>query len=97
MATQKARFAASGVNVNMGSPLVVAAQTKADVLRDVGYILEGGEADRSRYAASAESELLMGKHYRRRSKWDAWTRGLGAGYDIYKLGDDWGWFDKEKA
>ena len=93
LASQKAGFAASGVNVNMGSPLVVAAQTKADILRDVNYIYEGGDADRRRYEASAENELAMGKHMRHQSKYAALGRGLRGGSKFLQYGvDEWGWF-----
>ena len=93
LASQKATFAASGVNVGMGAPLVVAAQTRADVLRDVGFILESGEVERQGFLNSANIERMRGKAYRRKSKWDAWSKGLKGGASMGAMGEQAGYWD----
>lgn len=93
IASQKARFAASGVRVDTGSPLVVEAQTRADILKDVGFILEQGSTERERYFRSATLEEKRGKKLRRRSMWDAVTTGLRGVGSIAYLGSEAGWFD----
>jgi hypothetical protein len=93
LASQRADFAAGGINVDMGSPVVVAAQTRADVLRDVGFILEGGEAERTGYLNSAQIERARGKKFRRQSKWDAWAQGIEGGASMGELGGKADWWD----
>ena len=93
LATQKAKFAASGVRVDTGSPLVVEAQTRADILKDVGFILEQGSTQRERLFGSARLEKKRGRQLRRQSMWDAVTTGLRGVGSIAYLGSEAGWFD----
>lgn len=93
LASQKVRFAASGIRVDTGSPLVVEAQTRADILKDVGFILEQGSTERERYFRSAALEEKRGKKLRRRSMWDAVTTGLRGIGSIAYLGSEASWFD----
>jgi len=69
--SQKAGFAAGNVRVDVGSPLVVAAQTRADIARDVGYIFERGTTQASRFRQSAKFERKYGKTLRTQAKWAA--------------------------
>jgi len=92
LASQKSAFAAGNVRVDVGSPLVVAAQTRADILKDVGFILEGGEVQRQGYLNSANLEEAQGKFYKRKSLWDAITAGLAGVSQIGTLGQQAGWF-----
>jgi len=92
LATQKARFAAGNIRVDVGSPLVVAAQSRADVLKDVGFILERGEVRRQAYLNAANLERYQGKLIKRRSMWDAISAGLSGTANIAILGEAAGWF-----
>lgn len=96
LASQTADFAARGITVGMGSPAVVAAQTKADILKDVGFILEGGEVERQSLLSSAALEEARGKRLRRASTFDALRTGLTGGASVgFKLGET-GFFDDEE-
>ncbi len=78
--TQKSQFAAANVRVDVGSPLVVAAQTRANLLKDVGFIFERGETERRRFLSQAEIERQIGKLAYRQSQWQsAATLGQGLG------------------
>jgi hypothetical protein len=78
--TQKAQFAAANVRVDVGSPLVVAAQTRADLLKDIGFIFERGETEASRLRSGADIERRTGEAARRQSRWRAFaTLGQGLG------------------
>ena len=91
ISSQKASFAAGNVRVNVGSPVVLEAATRDAIMKDVGYILEGGGAQQSAYLASAGIERATGKMYKRKSKWDALTAGLGGVTSIAMLGAMGGW------
>jgi len=97
LASQKAQFAAAGVRVDVGSPLVVAAQTKADILKDIGFINAQGAARRDAYRNSASLERATGKKARRQSMWDAVTLGLQSGGSIAMLGEDAGWWGQGRS
>jgi hypothetical protein len=92
LARQRTSFAKSGVRVGAGSPATVAAQTRADIMKDVGFILEGGAVEQSGFLNRAQLERATGKHYRSQSKWDALNRGLGGGSSIAFLGFEQGWW-----
>ncbi len=78
--TQKSQFAAANVRVDVGSPLVVAAQTRANLLKDVGFIFERGATEAERFRSQADIERRIGKNARRQSKWRAFsTLGQGLG------------------
>lgn len=92
LASQKAAFAAGNVRVDIGSPLVIEAQTRADILKDMGYILEEGEMQKAAYLNQASYERAYGKAKRRQSKWDAISSGLMGFGKLGMLGADQGWF-----
>jgi hypothetical protein len=89
-AKQKGIFAAGNVKINVGAPVVVEAQTNADIAADMGYILEEGrqqtalyerEADIYKYQVGIErmtGEVLRkrGIAARKQSKWAALATGL---------------------
>jgi hypothetical protein len=76
LATQQSRAAASGIRIDVGSPLVVKAETQAAITRDKGFILQGGEAEYTSLMNSAKLEKAMGKAARKKSIWDAATTGV---------------------
>lgn len=59
--TQKSQFAAANVRVDVGSPLVVAAATRATLLRDIGFIYEHGATQAGRFRSQAAIEIRAGK------------------------------------
>ena len=71
---------AANVRVDVGSPLVVAAQTRADLLKDAGFVFERGEAERQRLLSQADIEKQLGKLAYRQSRWQSQaTIGQGLG------------------
>ena len=92
MARQKAAFAASNIRVDVGSPLVLEAQTRADVLKDIGYILDEGEMARVSHMNAAGMEKAYGRMRKRQSLWDMiGTGGKGFG-SLYSMGGNAGWW-----
>ncbi len=89
--TQKSQFATANVRVDVGSPLVVAAQTRANLLKDVGFIFERGATEASRFRSQADIEIKTGKAARRQSKWRAFAtlgQGLGSlGFQLHESGE----------
>lgn len=76
LASQQAAFSASGVMLNAGSPLVIEAQTKTDLNRDIGYILDVGNQQSSNFMANASYEKAYGKTLKQNSYWNAATSGI---------------------
>jgi hypothetical protein len=89
---QKAAAAAGGIRVNVGAPLVIEAQTKADITKDIGFTLERGREKESFYRSRAEIERATGRARRRRSRWDAISSGFGGIADMGLKGRDAGWW-----
>jgi len=86
IASQKVRTAAGGIRVDTGSPLVVEAQMRADIHKDIDFILETGATQRQRFFGSARLEKERGRKLRRQSMWDAVTTGLRGAASIAYLG-----------
>lgn len=82
---QKAQFISSGVRTNVGVPLLVEAQTRADIAKDIGFSLDVGRAEAGQFLASADIERRMGKFKKRRSRWEAIGVGAGAGLSYLGL------------
>lgn len=76
IAASKVGFAASNVRLNIGAPLIVEAQTKLDVAKDKGYILEMGEKAAESHMISAAYETAYGKMARQQAKWQSLSTGL---------------------
>jgi hypothetical protein len=68
---QKAQFISGGIKTNVGVPLLVEAQTRADIAQDIGFDLEFGRVQAGQYLSSAELEEKYGRKKRRRSRWKA--------------------------
>lgn len=92
--TQKSTAAAGGVRINVGSPLVIEAQTRADIATDIGFILERGRTESNFYRSRAAVERATGKAARRKSKWDAISQGLMSAGSIAFMGSQAGMFSK---
>ncbi len=83
IATQKGQAAAGGIRINVGAPLVIEAQTRADITKDIGFILETGRAEEDFFRSSAALELAtgrvalrQGKEAKKQSRVSALTQGL---------------------
>ncbi|MDD5328041.1 MAG: hypothetical protein PHY02_09570 [Phycisphaerae bacterium] len=104
LARQKAAFAAGNVLTNVGSPLVLEAETKRDIAKDIGFILETGRGESDAYRSQAEYELAygdimekQGKKARKQSKWDALATGLGGFGSMAYMGYQGGYFGGSKS
>ncbi len=75
-ATQKSLAAAAGIRINIGSSLVIEAETKRIISKDIGFILESGRAESEFFRSRADLELAIGKQAKRKSKFDALSAGL---------------------
>lgn len=76
IATQKSQAAAGGIRINVGSPLVIEAETRDIIARDVGFILEAGREEEQFFRTRADIELATGKAAKRKSRFDAISQGL---------------------
>lgn len=99
-ARQTAGFISGNIKTNVGVPLLVETQTRADIARDMGFDLETGRAETRRFETSALLEERIGKTtargYRleakrlrraaKRSKWEA--IGVMAGSSLAYLGTE---------
>lgn len=83
-ARQKAQFISGGIRTNVGVPLLVETQTRADIAKDIGFSLDVGRVEAGRFRSSADIEKRIGKFKRRKSRWDA--IGIGAGAGLSYLG-----------
>ena len=70
-AKQTKAFISGGIKTNVGVPLLVAAQTDADVAADIGFNLESGRVETRSLLASAEIEEDIGRKKRKQSRLDA--------------------------
>lgn len=82
---QKAQFISGGVRTNVGVPLLVETQTRADIAKEMGYSLDVGRAETGQLLSSAGIEKRIGKFKRRRSRWEAIGVGAGAGLSYLGL------------
>lgn len=86
MASQTANFAASGVKINEGAPLVIAAQTQADLTKDIGFTLNQGEQQYSNYMSQSALDKTTGKMKKKQSYWDAGETGLSGFGNLAYMG-----------
>jgi len=103
IAKQKGLAAAGNVRLNVGSPLVIEADTQALIARDIGFILESGREKERYYKSSAALELSMGgikaatertigKTAKKRAKRSVWAQGIKGFGSIAYLGAESGLF-----
>lgn len=96
LATQKSQAAADGIRINVGSPLVIEAETRAALVEDIGFGLERGRAEALGLTTSAGFEKESGKAVRKRSKFSAISQGLQGFGSIAKMGKDAGFGSKKR-
>lgn len=70
-ARQTAAFISGGVRTNVGVPLLVEAQTRADIYKDMRFSLDVGRAEAGRFETSALLEERIGRFKKRKSKFEA--------------------------
>ena len=68
LAAQKSQAAAGGIKVNVGSPLVVAAETRAAIAKDIGFSLKKARIQEASLRASGAIERIDAKAARKESK-----------------------------
>lgn len=85
---QKGQFAASNIRIDVGLPLVIEAETRDIIVRDLGFILESGGEEESFFRSRAGLEIATGKNIKRKSKFDAISTGLSGFGSIAFLGID---------
>ena len=86
LATQKGIAAAGNIRINVGSPLVIETETRADIAKDIGFGLEAGRAESRGLLQSAAFERALGKSARKKSKFDALSSGLMGAASIAYMG-----------
>jgi len=83
---QKGIAAAGGIRLGVGAPLVIEAQTRADIAKDIGFVLETGREVSRLYRLRAEIERAIGKKGRKKSKWSVISQGLKGFGSIAMMG-----------
>ena len=73
LAAQTGIAAAGGIRVNVGSPLVVKAETRAAIAKEVGFSLKASRIREAALRASAISERKEAKAVRKESRFAAIT------------------------
>ena len=86
LASQKSQAAAGGIRINVGAPLVVAAETRAARAKDIGFGLERGDVEAAAFRSGAAIEKRTGKAIRKRSVFNAISQGLTGFGSIAFLG-----------
>ena len=86
LAAQKGAAAASGIRINVGSPLVIEAETRANIAKDIGFRLEAGRVESESLLQSAAFEKAIGKQKRKKSKFDALSTGIQGAASIAFMG-----------
>lgn len=73
---QKSEFAAGGIRLNVGSPLVIEAETNAEITRDIGFLLKRRRAESAGFRSSAALEIATGKAAKKQSRQKAFAQGI---------------------
>ena len=94
LATQKSQAAAGGIRINVGSPLVIEAETRDIITRDIGFVLETGRTESDFFRSSAALEIATGKTIKRQKKASAIAQGLRGFGSIALMAKDAGLFNK---
>ncbi len=97
LATQKSQAAAGNVRINVGAPLVIEAETKDLITRDIGFVLETGRVESSFLRSSAALEIATGKSINRQKKASAIAQGLRGFGSIALMAKDAGVFNKTET
>lgn len=74
--TQISQAAASNIRINVGSPLVIKAESRDIITRNIGFVLERGREEEQFFRTRAGIERATGKAAKRKSRFDAISQGL---------------------
>ena len=97
LATQKSTAAAGNIRINVGVPLVIEAETNAEITKDIGFGLQRGRTEEDFFRSRAALEIASGKAARKQSKFKALSQGLLGFGSIAFMGADAGLFAKTPA
>ena len=92
LATQQAESAAGNIKINVGAPLVIAADTRNILAREKGYILKRGRDEAASLNYQARMALAVGKNAKRNANMGAIATGVGTGASIGAIGYSAGWW-----
>jgi len=90
LATQKSVAAAGNVRINRGSPLLIEAETQANITQDIGFVLERGRVESLALRSGADIERQLGENIRRQSTFAAIGKGVRGFGTIANLARDRG-------
>ena len=76
IAEQKGAAAAGGIRINVGAPLVIEAETRAAITRDIGFALKRRRTESDAFRSSAALEIAGGKAAKKRSRQKAFAQGI---------------------
>lgn len=91
---QKSAVAAGNIRINVGAPLVIEAETRRDISKDIGFVLEEGREEAGFFRSRAGLELATGKALKKKSKFAAISQGLLGFGSIAFLGVESGLFSR---
>lgn len=97
LAAQKSQIAAGNIRLNVGSPLVIEAETRQLIAQDIGYVLETGRTESDMLRSSAALEIAQGKAIKRQKKASALAQGLQGFGSMATMGKEAGLFGKTKT
>ncbi len=67
---QTSQFISAGIRTNVGVPLLLAAETQADITKDIGFSLDVGRVQEGRFLASADIEERIGRAGRKKARFE---------------------------
>ena len=94
LATQKSQAAASNIRINRGSPLLIEAETRANLTQDEGFVLERGRVESLALRSGADIERDVGRNIRTQSRLSAVGQGLKGFGSIAGQASDRGLFSR---
>lgn len=75
LATQKSLAAAGGISIDVGSPLLIEAETRANLSQDLEFVLERGRVESRALRTGASIERQLGRNIKRQAGFAAIGQG----------------------
>ena len=97
IAEQKGAAAAGNIRVDVGAPLVIEAETRAAIAKDIGFGLQRGRAEVRGFTSRAAISLAKGRAARKRARFSALSQGLLGFGSIAFMGAEAGLFGTKTA
>ena len=91
---QKSQAAVGGIRINVGVPLLIEAETKAIIAKEIGFGLKAGVEEAIGLRSSAAIERQIGKAARQKAKTEAIRRGLAGLGSIASMTEESGFFNR---